>query len=159
MNPANKPRPLPGTAAPEFELKGPSGEMVRLSSFRGKKVLLAFYPYSFSPVCTEEFCSFRDDIAAFTSRNVELLGISVDSHYAQKAYMELHNIPHSILSDFERTASAAYGVLRPNGSSERAYVLIDENGLVQYVHVMDSPGKRLNNEYLLSLLTATTKGD
>lgn len=142
-----------GDKAPEFELKNQKGETVTLSSMRGSKVLLAFYPFAFSSVCTDEFSCFRDDLSQFQKKGINVVGISVDSHHAQKAFAQSLGITYPLLSDFSKKASQDFGVLRPEGFSERAYFVINEGGTITFKQVMDSPGKRLQNAELLAALT------
>ncbi|MBI2173014.1 MAG: redoxin domain-containing protein [Candidatus Aenigmarchaeota archaeon] len=138
-----------GEKAPDVELKNVDGKVVKLSTFRGKKVLLSFFPFAFSPVCTDEFGCFMDDMEKFKDRGVQVVGISVDSHWANKAFADSMDVDISLLSDFDKNAAKSFGVLRPEGFSERAYFLIDENGMVRYKHVMAKPSEKLDDEELL----------
>ncbi len=138
-----------GDLAPDFELKDGDQNIVKLSSFKGKKVLLAFFPFAFSPVCTVELGCFQTDLKQFEGKGVQILGISVDSHWANKAFAQSLNVTYPLLADFNKTASAAYGVLRADGFSERAYFLIDEEGRIKYKHVMPSTGQKLDEKELL----------
>ncbi len=138
-----------GEKAPDVELKDTAGNLVRLGSFRGKKVLLSFFPFAFSPVCTKEFGCFMDDMEKFRDKGVEVAGISVDSHWSNKAFADSIGSDFPLLSDFDKKASRAFGVLRNDGFSERAYFLIDENGVVIYKHVMSNPAEKLDDEELL----------
>ncbi len=144
--------PSVGDIAPEFEMKNQQAQMVTLSSMRGKKVLLAFFPYAFSGTCSVEFGCFRDDLSQFKSKNVEVVGVSVDSHHAMRAFSEAMKIEHPMLSDFSKAASRAYGVLRSDGASERAYFVVDEQGKIIFKHVMEALGQRLENSDLLAAL-------
>ncbi len=141
-----------GSPAPDFELKNQDGQPVKLSDYRGKRVLLAFYPFAFSSVCADEFSCIREDMSQFRNDTTEVLGISVDSHYAQKAFADSLGITHPLLSDFGKTATESYGVLRPEGFSERAYFVVDPEGTVAWKQVMPSPGERLENSELLAVL-------
>ncbi len=138
-----------GDIAPDFELKDGNGNTVKLSTFKGKKVLLAFFPFAFSPVCTDEMSCFKTDIKKFEDRGVQILGISVDSHWSLKAFGEKIGMTFPLLSDFEKKTVMAYGVFRAEGFSNRAYFLIDEKGVIRYKHIMNTPGERLNNQELL----------
>ncbi|MDZ4724349.1 MAG: redoxin domain-containing protein [candidate division Zixibacteria bacterium] len=141
-----------GDRAPNFELKNQRGEIVTLESFKGSKILLAFYPFSFSSVCTSELSCFRDDLSQFKNKNVTVIGVSVDSHHTQRAYAESLKIEYPLLSDFGRKASTAYGVLRAEGCSERAYFVIDESGIITFRSVMDRSGKTLDTVELLNAI-------
>lgn len=138
--------------APEFTLKDENNQDVRLSQFRGRNVLLAFFPFAFSPVCTTEHTCFENDMHEFSGLDVQVLGISVDSHWAQSAFKKSLGISFPLLSDFGKEAARSYGVLRSEGFSERAYFLVDKNGIIRYTHVMASPGTRLENSELIAAL-------
>ena len=138
-----------GEPAPDFAAPDENNETVRLSQFRGKKVLLAFFPFAFSPVCTKEHTCFQEDMAAFSRLGVKVLGISVDSHWTQHAFKKSLGIDFPLLSDFSKDIAKKYGVLRPEGFSERAYFLINKDGVVSYKHIMATPSAKLENEELL----------
>ena len=139
-----------GDKAPDFTLKDQDQKEVKLSDFRGKKVLLAFYPFAFSPVCSDELCNFGNEIEKF--RGITVLGISVDSHWSNKAFADKLDINIPLLSDFNKEVTKKYGVLRPEGFSNRAYFLIDGQGTIVFKHIMDVPGKKLDNDELLSAM-------
>ena len=141
-----------GDTAPNFELKDQTGNMVSLASFKGKKVLLAFYPFAFSPPCTEELSCFRDDYSQFTATGASVLGISVDSHFANKAFAEHLKVTYPLLSDFSKEVCKSYGTLRPEGFSDRAYFVVDGQGKVVYKKVMETPPTMLTNQEVLSAL-------
>ena len=117
-----------------------------LRDFRGKKVLQAFYVADWSPVCGPEMICFKDDIGDLQKHNVSVLGISVDSTWSHKAWAQDMDIDFPILSDFNRETSRKYGLLRAEGFSERAYLLIDD-GVVKWKHVMANPAEKLDNSY------------
>ena len=139
--------------APDFELKDQNQKMVRLKDFEGKKVLIAFYPFAFSPVCMEEMGCFETDMLDFQDRDITIIGISVDSHWTNKAFAEKLEITIPLLSDFNKEVSRKYGVLRPEGFPDRAYFLIDKSGRITYKKIMDTPGERLENEDILKAIT------
>jgi peroxiredoxin len=139
-----------GDTAPQFELKDQHGNMVSLQSYKGKKVLLAFYPFAFSPPCTEELTCFRDDLSQFASKGTSVVGISVDSHYANKAFAEHLKVSYPLLSDFGKDVCKAYGTLRPEGFSNRAYFVVDGQGKVVFKQIMDTPPTLMKNEELLA---------
>ncbi len=141
-----------GDKAPDFELKDQDGKNVKLSTFHGRKVLLAFFPFAFSPVCTEEMKCFENDLDEFKNKGIEIVGVSVDSGWSNKAFSDKLGLNFPLLSDFNKEVSKKYGVLRPEGFSERAYFVIDEKGLIKFRHVMESPGKKLDNGELLKVL-------
>ncbi len=138
-----------GEPAPDFILKDQSDKEVRMSDFRGKKVLLAFYVADWSPVCEPEMKCLHDDIGKLKEYGIEVIGISVDSLWSHKAWANHMGVDFSLLSDFSKNVTKNYGLLRPEGFSERAYILVDENGIIRWKHVMPVPGQRLENEEIL----------
>lgn len=142
--------PSPGTVAPDFTLPSTSGERVTLSHLRGKQVLIAFFPLAFSPTCTAELCEMRDDWDDFLARGLVVLPISVDSTYSLKEYKQKYAMKVDLLSDFKREATNLYGVLNEDRFfSNRAYFLIDGDGIVRWAHVEENPSlKRTNQEIL-----------
>ena len=142
--------PIVGTVAPDFTLPSTSGERVTLSQLRGKPVLIAFFPLAFSPTCTAELCEMRDDWDAFLARGLVVLPISVDSTYSLKEYKQKYVMKVDLLSDFKREVTNLYGVLNEDRYfSNRAYFLIDGDGIVRWAHVEANPSlKRTNQEIL-----------
>ena len=134
----------PGTLAPDFTLKNQFGEDVSLSSFRGKKpVVLVFYPFAFSGICTGELCEIRDNLGVFKDSEVELFAISIDSHFTQRAFAESQNYDFNLLADFwpHGAVAQAYGVfLAERGMANRATILIDKDGVVAASFVTE-PGQ------------------
>lgn len=139
-----------GQTAPDFTLKDTERQDVSLSSFRGNKnVLLLFVPFAFTGVCTNEVCSVRDNLNNYTRLNAEVLGVSVDSPFAQKQWKEKENLNFTLLSDFNRQVNKAYGAQYENfngfeGVSKRAAFVIDKAGTVQYAEVLDNAGNLPN---------------
>lgn len=123
-----------GTKAPDFSLLDQHGKSVSLSAFKDKKVLLVFYPGDNTPVCTAQLCSYRDNFSAFEQAGVQILGISTDDAASKKSFAEKYQFPFPILSDKEKIVSKQYDALSFFGVSQRAYVLIDEEGTVMYAH-------------------------
>lgn len=144
--------PAVGSAAPEFSLASTSGKAVSLADFRGQgSVLLAFFPLAFTSTCTAEMCAFTDDWDAFLDRGVTVLPVSVDSVPTLKEFKAKYELRVDFLSDFKREASRAYGVLMESTFfSNRAYFLIDRDGIVRWAHVEDTPGKRRDNAEILA---------
>jgi len=125
-----------GAVAPDFELPASGNRTVKLSDFRGKKnVLLAFYPFAFSPVCSLQLPGLQQSLSEFQKLNTEVLGISVDSKHSSAAFAEHLHLDFPLLSDFNKDVTTAYGVLREGGFAERALFVIDKNGLITYAHV------------------------
>jgi peroxiredoxin len=128
----------PGDAAPDFELMNQDKTKVKLSDFRGKKkVALLFYPMDFSPVCSEEFCSFgpaKDQIASPDSDTV-VFGVSTDSPFSHAEFKKKYNIPYDLLADPTRKMVKAYGMFageEPYNCSKRGTVVIGKDGRIAY---------------------------
>lgn len=119
-----------GRQAPGFTLPDGEGNMVSLADFRGEKVLLIFYPGDDTPVCTAQLCDYRNNVMAFTSRGIRVVGISADSPESHQRFAEKHELPFLLLSDREKSVAKAYDALGFLGMSQRAYVLIDEQGTI-----------------------------
>jgi peroxiredoxin len=145
-----------GDKAPDFTLPSftPSKELtqISLSSMKGKNVVLLFFPQAFTGTCTDEICAMSENFNAYKDMNAEILGISVDGTFVQRAFAEKNSIVIPLLSDYNREAVKAYDVLRPEfahgmkGTAERAVFVIDKEGVIRYVEVMASPGDQVNFE-------------
>ena len=147
------PLPAPGTPAPDFTLPSTSGASVTLSELKGKKVLLAFFPLAFTGTCTAELCAFSEDNVRFTDENTVVLPISVDSIPTLKEFKAKDRISIDLLSDFKREVSRRYGTLNEERFfSNRAYVLIDRQGVVRWTHVEENNSNRRENAELLEQL-------
>ncbi|MEO3933602.1 peroxiredoxin [Micrococcaceae bacterium Sec7.4] len=130
--------PAVGEAAPDFELLNQFGEPVRLAELRGRNVVLVFFPFAFSGICTGELCEIRDNLALFEDADTTVLGISVDSKFAQRAYAEKEGYSFDLLADFWPHGAVAglYGVFDPDsGMAKRGTFIIDASGIVRYVVV------------------------
>lgn len=150
----NQPVPAVGSTAPDFALGSTAGDQVTLSSFRGKSaVLIAFFPLAFTSTCTAELCEFSDDYDDFVRAGVVVLPISVDSVPTLKEFKAKHNMKTDLLSDFKRDAGQAYGVMWQDAFfTNRAYFLVDKDGVIQWEHVEKTPsGKRSNAEILAEI--------
>lgn len=132
-------KPLsPATRAPDFALCAGKDKMVRLSDYRGKPVIIAFYPADFSPVCTPELALFNELLPEFRRYNAEMLGISVDGVWCHQAFSREKNLHFPLLADFEPkgAVSRAYGVYREKeGLSDRALFVIDPEGIIWWSYV------------------------
>jgi peroxiredoxin len=147
--------PTIGKPAPDFTLPSTSGQKVTLSALKGTPVMLAFFPLAFSSTCTEEFCTMRDDYGAFDGRKVKILPISVDHTYSLKEYIAKYDLPVEMLSDFHREVSKQYGVFMPERNyANRAYFLVDKDGVLRWSHVEENPGQRRQNSELLQAIDA-----
>jgi peroxiredoxin len=140
-----------GQQAPEFKLKGPGGQLIALSDFRGKKpVVVAFYPLAFSPACSHQLPAIEKELPRFHALGAEVLGISVDSHHANTAFARQLGLSFPLLSDIKREASTAYGVYMPeSGYSGRALFLIDRDGRIAYRDISPRPDEIPSNEAVL----------
>ena len=125
-----------GSPAPDFELKDQHGVPTSLASFKGKKsVVVLFYPFAFSGICTGELCGLRDDLSAFQNEDVQLLAISCDAMYAQKAFAEKEGYEFPVLADFwpHGAAAKAYGVFNEDrGCAIRGTFIIDKQGVLRW---------------------------
>jgi peroxiredoxin len=134
-----------GDQAPDFTLRDQDGEKVSLSDYKGRKVLLVFYPGDFSPVCGDQLSIYQEVKSEITEKGVELVGISVDSFFAHKAFQEKLGIDTTLLSDFEPKGEVAraYGSYldAPLGFANRTLVLVDEDGKVAWTHESPNPGE------------------
>ena len=127
-----------GTEAPDFALPDAEGKTVRLSDYRGKPVVLVFYPLDWSPGCSQQLDLYQHDLAEFTRRGAVLLGISVDSIYSHGAWAAVRGITFPLLADFHPKGAVAqsYRVYRDrDGFSERALYVVDADGVIRYSHI------------------------
>lgn len=135
-----------GDKAPDFELKDNHGAPVRLSDFRGRKnVVLVFYPFAFTGVCTGELRELRDGMRAFADADTELLAVSADSIHTLRVFAEQEELEYPLLSDFwpHGEAARAYGVFAEDkGCALRGTFLIDKEGVVRWTVVNDLPDAR-----------------
>ncbi|MET9232668.1 peroxiredoxin [Lentzea sp. NPDC003310] len=133
-----------GSEAPDFTLNDYNKQPVTLSSFRGSRaVLVVFYPFAFSGICHGELCQLRDELSTYEDDNVQVLGISVDSPFALKAWANQEGYQFPLLSDFwpHGAVAQAYGVFNESsGMAVRGTFLVDVDGVVRYAEV-NSPGE------------------
>jgi len=129
-----------GDIAPDFTTTSHDRRIVSLSSFRGKNVILYFYPKDSTPGCTKEACSFRDDFAKFKKRGIAVLGVSPDSEASHKKFVAKYKLPFTLLADTERSISEAYNVWGEKKFMGRTYMgvhrttfLIDEKGKIKKI--------------------------
>src|SRR5512137_1700120 len=141
-----------GDVAPDFELPASGNRTIKLSDYRGKKnVLLAFYPFAFSPVCSLQLPGLQQQLGQFQNLNTEVLGISVDSKHSSAAFAEHLHLDFPLVSDFNKEFTRAYGVLREGGFAERALFVIDKDGKIVYAHV-NAIGEVPDNEPVFEVL-------
>jgi peroxiredoxin len=147
--------PAVGSPAPDFTLPSTADTDVTLSRLRGRNVLLAFFPLAFTRTCTREMCAFSEDYAQFQSADTVVLPISVDAVPSLKEFKAKERITVDMLSDFRRDVSRRYGTLNAERFySNRAYVLIDRDGIVRWTYLEESAGNRRENAELLEHLRA-----
>jgi peroxiredoxin len=127
-----------GTPAPDFALKSTPDQIVKLSEFRGRPVVLAFYPADWSPVCGDQMGLYNEMLAEFQEFGAEILGISVDGSWCHAAFSRDRKLHFPLLADFEPKGEVArlYGVYRASdGTTERALFVIDAEGIIQWSYV------------------------
>ncbi len=135
-----------GQKAPEFTLHDSDKNKVSLADYKGKNVVLIFFPQSFTGVCTKELCSLRDNIALYNNSNAQVFGISVDSVFTLGKFKEEQKLNFPLLSDFNKEVSTAYEaiysdwILDMKGVSKRSAFVIDKEGIVKYAEVLESAG-------------------
>jgi peroxiredoxin len=133
-----------GSEAPDFTLNDYNKQPVQLSSFRGDKpVLVVFYPFAFSGICTGELCQLRDEFADYDNKGVQVLGVSVDTPFSLKAWAEQEGYQFPLLSDFwpHGEVARAYGVFNEQaGLAVRGTFLVDKAGVVRFAEV-NAPGE------------------
>lgn len=139
-----------GAVAPDFVLPDQDGNDVRLSDYRGKKrVVLAFYPLDWSPVCEKENVCFTQDLSKFSDQDIEVLAISADSVYSHSAWAEKMGFKHKLLSDIKREVCKTYGLYLPEMNvAQRATVIIDKQGIIQYIYIQELGQARDNGQIL-----------
>ena len=149
-----------GTQAPEFSLHATPDQLVSLSDFRGRPVILAFYPADWSPVCGDQMALYNEILTEFQPFDAELIGISVDGPWCHIAFSHDRRLRFPLLSDFEPKGSVArqFGVYRePDGTTERALFVIDAAGVIRWSHV--SPiGVNPGADGILHALESLKKG-
>jgi thioredoxin-dependent peroxiredoxin len=125
--------PQVGDPAPDFELEGTAGRF-RLSDHRGERVVLLFYPGDNTPVCTRQFCSYRDDPEGFAELDATVVGISSQSVGSHESFTAEHGLNVPLLADEDNEVAKAYGAHTPLVGTRRAVVIVDEEGVVRYRH-------------------------
>lgn len=155
-----------GDLAPDFKLfsKNTTGEPKEfgLADYKGKNVVILFYPLSYTGVCTTEMCSVSEGFEKYSAMDAVVLGISVDSIFTQEAWAKANGITIPLLSDFNSTVSTAYGtkyadggfVLGMNGVSKRAAFVVNKEGNIAYAEVLENAGELPNFDAILETLKA-----
>ncbi len=147
-----------GSPAPQFTLVSSSLKEVSLADFKGKKVVLHFFPMAFTGVCTTQLCTMRDSFGYYEGQNAVILGISVDSPFTLAKFKEENNYQFDLLSDFNKEVSTAYGAIYEEfvfglkGVAKRSAFVIDENQQIIYVEVLESAGDLPNFEAIAAIV-------
>jgi peroxiredoxin len=138
--------PNVGDEAPDFRLPDIDMKMQKLSDYRGKEVILAFFPAAESPVCTKEMCALRDSFDELKKYDAQVLGASVDGPFANKIFTENRHLNFPVLSDYKREVINKYGIVMENlgplegyKAAKRSIFIIDRNGKIQYKWISDNP--------------------
>ncbi|MEL7119684.1 MAG: redoxin domain-containing protein [Bacteroidota bacterium] len=149
-----------GTPAPNFTLFSSEKQEVSLDSYKGKNVVLLFFPAAFTSVCTEEMCHMRDHMEVYNGLDAEIFGLSVDTPWTLEKFKAEQNLNFPLLSDFNKTVADSYGVLLQDfafgmkGVAERAAIIIDKEGVVRYVEVTENPGVQVKFDALKETLSS-----
>lgn len=151
-----------GDKAPDFELYDTDRKPRTLKEFLGKKTVLVFYPGAFTGVCTKEICAFRDSLSKFNELDANVVGISVDSPFANKGFKEKNNIQFPLLSDFTRYTCIRYaGGLTLNlagipgyTSAKRSVFVLDKDGIVRYTWITEDPGVEPDYDEVLQAVSS-----
>ena len=129
-----------GDKAPEFELRNQHGDIVKLSDFKGQKVVLYFYPKDNTPTCTEQACNIRDNYTQYTSKGIKVFGVSPDSAKKHQNFIRKYDLPFDLLVDDEHKLNEAYGVWQEKQMFGKKYMgtvrttfVIDENGIIENI--------------------------
>jgi peroxiredoxin len=144
-----------GEPAPDFSLRNQDGKDVSLGDFRGKKVLIVFYPFDFSSVCSEQLSVYQEIKPELGEKGVEMIGISIDHPYAHKAFQEKLGIDTTLLADFEpkgEVAKAYDSYVDGIGMANRTLVLIDEDGVVEWTYESPSLGESPGPKVIIDAL-------
>ena len=151
--------PKIGQEAPSFNLPDVEMKSRSLEEFRGRKLVIAFFPAAESPVCTAEMCALRDSLSMLKSLGAQVVGISVDGPFANKIFTENRHLNFPILSDYKREVINKYGIVMANlgplegyNAAKRSVFVLDENGIVRYSWVSDNPLVEPNYDEIRSSL-------
>lgn len=150
-----------GDKAPDFTLVDADRKARTLSEFKGKNVVIAFFPGAFTGVCTKELCTLRDSMSRFNELNASVVGISVDAPFANKAFATQNNLQFPLLSDYSRSVLKSYGVVHEGfaglegySAAKRSVFVLDKAGVVRYAWVSDNPGVEPNYEEVTKALSS-----
>jgi peroxiredoxin len=147
-----------GQKAPDFKLIDKDKNVVTLENFKGKNLVLFFFPMAWTGTCTKEMCAVQEDYKTYAGMNAEVIGVSVDSFFALKRFAEDNNIQYPLLSDFNKTAIRDYDVVNEEfnwgykGVAKRSTFVIDSNGIIRFIEVLATPGELPNMDAIKSAL-------
>ena len=147
-----------GQTAPNFTLFNTEKKEISLTDYKGKNVVILFFPLAFTGVCTAELCNIRDNYNIYTSLNAEVIGISIDSLFVLDKFKKSENYNFDLLSDFNKMVSKDYNTLYDTfafgmiGVSKRSAFVIDKNGILQYAEVLEDAGKQPNFDAIKACL-------
>ena len=147
-----------GQQAPDFTLFNTEKNKISLSDYKGKNVVILFFPLAFTGTCTTEMCHMRNHMSLYNGFNAEIIGISVDSLFVLDRFKKENNLDFTLLSDFNKTACKDYGCLyemfsfEMQGVSKRAAFIVDKDGNIQYAEVLESAGELPNFEAIQECL-------
>ncbi len=152
-----------GDKAPDFTLPDTDKKSRSLNEFLGKKIVLAFFVGAFTSTCTKEMCEFRDSMARLIDLNAQVIGISVNDPFSNKAFSEKNRLPFPILSDYKREVTRTYELELPNFAgldgytvAKRSIFVIDSEGTVRYVWISDNPAVEPNYQEIQKVLEQIT---
>ncbi len=152
-----------GEPAPDFTLFDTEKNKISLTDFKGKNVVLLFFPLAFTSTCTTELCNIRDNMQLYSSLQAEVIGISVDSLFVLNRYKKEHNFEFTFLSDFNKTVALAYGCLYESfsydmhGVAKRSAFVIDAEGVLRYEEILEKAGDLPDFEAINACLNALHK--
>jgi peroxiredoxin len=147
-----------GQQAPDFKLFNTEKKEISLSDYKGKNLVILFFPLAFTGVCTAELCSVRDHYNVYTSLNTEVVGISIDSLFSLEKFKQEQNYNFNLLSDFNKTTAKAYDSLYDSfafgmiGVSKRSAFVIDADGMIRYAEILEDAGKQPNFDAIKACL-------
>jgi len=147
-----------GQTAPDFKLFNTEKKEIALSDYKGKNLVVLFFPLAFTGVCTAELCNVRDNYNIYTSLNAEVVGISIDSLFSLGAFKKEQNYNFDLLSDFNKTTSKAYDSLYETfgfgmlGVTKRSAFVIDKDGIIRYSEILEDAGKQPNFDAIKACL-------
>ena len=151
-----------GQKAPDFSLYDSDKKKVALVDFKGQNVILLFFPLAFTSVCTQELCNMRDNISVYNNLNTQIVAISVDSLYTLARFKVDQQLNFPLLSDFNKEISQAYGsyydqfTYEMKGVSKRSAFIIDKDGVIRYVEILENPSDLPNFGKINNVLSTLT---